>query len=181
MKTKLLALCGAVLFASVLFAQMPAGKWLYAFVDSKSVWLSIGPTLTISATGQLDAVQAPPAAPSFTPTSEGVLYSEKQPDGSYKVKAAKVQSLIPVTQDGILYLLHTSGYSHQADLIAGSNDTFRLNSGVVFPNDLLVFRRGALLIPGLEWELVPSAGGFSTAVRLLVPLEATDTVFIHYR
>ena len=39
-------------------------KWIYGYVGSAAQWLSIGPSLTVSATGQLDAaVTAGPAGP----------------------------------------------------------------------------------------------------------------------
>lgn len=77
MKTKVIVVLTA-LVAVALIAQAAtssSSRWIYGFVDSRAVWLSIGPTLAISPAGQLDVIfpPAPPPAPAAKQREYSVL------------------------------------------------------------------------------------------------------------
>lgn len=155
------------------YYQIDGGQWLWKRVNLSS-------DLFIDITGPDATLRVKESAPVEIdiPQEEGVLYNEKQDDGSYKVRVAKIANAAPITTDGVLSLLPLAGMAHVAELVDGSADTYKLNVGMLLREDILVFADGSLLLPGIDYDVQMHDDAPAT-FRVLRSVQAP--VFVHYR
>jgi hypothetical protein len=80
-------------------AQQSTPKWIYGYSGGKALWLSVGPTLTVSAGGQLDVIQSTAPTPKAELTD--VLLIHDATAGGWRLPAGVVKFKLHV--NGIRY------------------------------------------------------------------------------
>ncbi len=104
---KKLTLIAALLFAVALFAQTTT-KWIYGYAGGKGVWWTVGPSLSVSPTGQLDVVF--PAQPTAKTRIYDALLQYDATVKAWKLPAGATKVVVHV--NGLRY---RAGYDYAID------------------------------------------------------------------
>lgn len=143
----------------------------------------VGPTGATGATGTAGATG--PAGPAgggvVSIDGEGVLYNQRQADGTFQLRIATLINAAPISANGEISIVPTRAAGHVAQLIAGTTDNYKLNGGVLYPDDFFLTDRGTILQPGVDYELVRDSDGTLSKSFKLLNATATGPLFVHYR
>jgi len=140
-----------------------------------------GPTGPAGATGATGPAGPAGTGGAIALDGEGVLYNQLQPDGTYKIAVAKLINAAPISANGEISIVPTRAQGHVAQLVSGTTDTYRLNGGVLYADDIFLTDRGTILQPRVDYELVRGSDSTLPNAFKLLNATATGPLFVHYR